>query len=207
MTTYQALCFYAVLLSGFILWDGQCIGAQEVDPNDKPNKKNNFVEYVLSGFDKESQDDFHGAYELYTNALKIKESPTVLLRRAYCGAKIGLVEEVIQDMESAILLEPKTPTDYITVGWFRATNPFKRFRDGPLAVTLAQKSLEGRESPEAYDVLAAGYVEMKNFSRAQQVLKKAIKKFPEASRVASMKRRLELYKNKEQFLENWDRIP
>ncbi|MEM9444781.1 MAG: hypothetical protein AAGA18_05450 [Verrucomicrobiota bacterium] len=166
-----------------------------------------FPEYVLEGFGMESQKQYSKAFDLYSKALDLKkDSPTVYIRRAYCGAKMGLVEDVVADLSEAVLLEPMTPTDYLTVGWFRATNPFPRYRDGPLAVALAQKSLEGRESIDGYDVLAAGYAAMGSYGKALDVLRMAVKKFPESERVSAINDRIVLFKQKKQFNEDWSAV-
>lgn len=197
------LCFVALITMA---------AAEENSPvSESPQKQTaasqaspDFAKLVLAGFEKESSNDYKAAYEFYVKAAKLRgDSPTVLLRKAYCGAKIGLVDEVVNDLEAAIKLKPKTATDLYSMAWFRATVPYGRYRDGVLAVTLAQQALQKRESIEAYDTLAAGYAEMGDFFRATETLKAGIRKFSDSPRVPQMQERMRLYKDKKKFRETW----
>lgn len=163
-----------------------------------------YREYLISGFEREGKKDYQGAYEAYTKAYELQgNSPTLLIRRAYCGAKVGLTTEVVEMLEKAVLLEPKSNVDFSTMAWFRATVPYSRYQDGVLAVTLAQKSLKLRESLQAYDVLGMSYARMGDFQRARDYLMQGLKKYPEDPGVSGVKERLALYQAKKAFSVEW----
>jgi tetratricopeptide (TPR) repeat protein len=163
-----------------------------------------FTEWVLKGYDYERQQNFSAAIEAYTQALKLnEESPTAYVRRAICAAKAGQLERAAMDLREATLLNPVSMTDYTTLAWLLATCPIKSVRDGTRAVAFAQKALKENESAETYDILAAAYAEMGNFQKAQNLLREAIKKFPESPRIPVMRERLELFKQKKPFREVW----
>jgi len=176
-------------------------------PNADPDSPENvaaFGKYFLEGYQKEAAGDFASAYALYSKAQQYRDdSPALLVRRAYCGAKTGQVREVAMDLKRAFELQPKTMTDYSTMAWFYATSPFDAYRDGARAVTLGKKMMNTETSAEAYDILAAGYAEMGNFSEARELLMKGIKNYPGSPRIPEMKERLALYNQKKKFREVW----
>jgi tetratricopeptide (TPR) repeat protein len=195
---------FRAVLGAILLWGGM---AWSQDPAADPNSPQNvaaYGKYFLEGYEKEAKGDFAAAYALYTKAHDLRdESPALLIRRAYCGAKIGQTREVAMDLKRAFELQPKTMTDYSTMAWFYATSPFDAFRDGARAVTLGKKMMNTEPSADAYDILAAGYAEMGNFSEAKDLLMKGIKFYPTSPRVPEMKERLALYGQKKKFREVW----
>lgn len=187
-----------------VLWSGT-LWAQEAaaDPN-SPQNVAAYSQYFLKGYELESKGDFTGAFALYTKARDLRdESPALLIRRAYCGAKIGQVRDVAMDLKRAFEMQPKTMTDYSTMAWFYATSPFEAYRDGARAVTLGKKMMTTEPSADAYDILAAGYAEMGNFAQARDLLMKGIKFYPQSPRIPEMKERLDLYNQKKKFREIW----
>lgn len=171
--------------------------AQEID-----SKK--FSEYFLAGFEKEAAGDYQAAFEAYTRALEINDaSPAVLIRRAFCGAKIGMSRDMARDLKRATEVNPKTRTDFMTLAWFYGTNPFPQFRDGPRAINLGQKLQRESPSVETYDILAAGYATMGNFQMARNLIMEGLKRFPDTARTEEMEKRLALYNSRKPFVEEW----
>lgn len=163
-----------------------------------------FAELAVKGSECEGRKDYAGAFENYSKALAAKaDSATILIRRAYVAAKLGQNERAAHDLKDGVKVTPVSITDYLTVAWLRSTSPFESMRDGTEAVALAQRALKEQPSAEAYDMLAAGYAEMKNFGKAQENIRTAIKLFPDSPRLTSMQERLELYKSHKPWREIW----
>lgn len=178
--------------------------AQDKPAAEDPGNDEKFTALVLKGFEKENQNDFVGALEFYTQALDIKsDSATILIRKAYVVAKLGQYGRAAHDLRTATAAQPISVTDYLTAAWLRATCPFPSLRDGVLAVAYAQKALKEQPSPEAYDMLAAGYAEMGNYGKAQDNIRTAIKLFPDSPRIAALKQRLALYQSHKPWREVW----
>jgi tetratricopeptide (TPR) repeat protein len=166
--------------------------------------KVSFAKVVLEAFAQENAKNYAKAYELYSQALTIRDdSPTVWIRRAHTSSMLGKTEEVGDDLKIGMTKAPVTVTDYLTLSWFRGTTPFNSLRDGTLAVTFAQKALQETESLEAYDALAAGYAEMGNFAQARKMAMQGMKRFPASPRITAMQARLDLYNQKKVFTEIW----
>ncbi|MFQ3670188.1 MAG: hypothetical protein SNJ84_01880 [Verrucomicrobiia bacterium] len=163
-----------------------------------------FGKLVLAAFEREGAKDYAAAYELYTKAMELNDqSPAILIRRAFCGAKIGVSREVARDLKRATEVTPRSRTDFMTLAWFYGTNPFPQFRDGPRAIMLGQKLLRESPSAETYDILAAGYAQMGNFQMARNMIQEGLKLFPETDRRAEMEQRLALYNTRKPFIEEW----
>ena len=165
-----------------------------------------FFEFVVKGFEAEGREDYVLALASYDKALTVnKESVTVWIRRAYVAAKLGQYEVAAENLKTGTGFAPVSVTDYLTLAWFRATSPFAPMRDGTQAVAYAMKALQEEPSADAYDMLAAGYAEMKNFGKAQETLRTAIKLYPNSGRAELMQNHLELYKNRKPWREAWGR--
>ncbi len=163
-----------------------------------------FSKLVLAAFEKEGAKDYAGAFDLYSKALEMNDqSPAILIRRAFCGAKIGVSREVARDLKRATEVTPRSRTDFMTLAWFYGTNPFPQFRDGPRAIMLGQKLLRESPSAETYDILAAGYAQMGNFQMARNMIQEGLKLFPETERRVEMETRLGLYNSRKPFIEEW----
>ncbi|GAB4240099.1 MAG: hypothetical protein OHK005_02010 [Candidatus Methylacidiphilales bacterium] len=163
-----------------------------------------FGKVVLAAFEKEAAKEYAAAFELYSKALEMNDqSPAILIRRAFCGAKIGVSREVARDLKRATEVTPRSRTDFMTLAWFYGTNPFVQFRDGPRAIMLGQKLLRESPSAETYDILAAGYAQMGNFQMARNMILEGLKLYPETDRRQEMETRLALYKVRKPFIEEW----
>lgn len=196
----RAVVFAGALLLAIGPVGGTVSARAETPDAGKPT----FTEWVLRGFELEQNGRFAEAVEAYTRALEInEESATATIRRAICAAKSGQLDRAAMDLRDANLLQPVSLTDYTTLAWVLATSPIKSVRDGTRAVAFAQKALKDSPSADTYDILAAAYAEMGNFQKAQNVLIEGLKKYPDAPRATAMKERLELYKQKKPFREQW----
>jgi Flp pilus assembly protein TadD len=112
----------------------------------------------------------------YQKALEIKPD----CAEAY--ADLGLIQtalgqhaEAITDYEKALASKPNYVLALKKLAWLRATNPEARFRDGGLAVTLAEHAAElTRDDPETLDILAVAYAEAGRFEEAVQIARSAV---------------------------------
>ncbi|MFZ5807289.1 MAG: hypothetical protein ACOY3I_08800 [Verrucomicrobiota bacterium] len=181
-------------------------------PLEEPKKftdeeRDQFAEFVLKGIEEENKNRYLNAIALYTRASKVdEESPLPLIRRGVCRARLNQNKEAADDLWAAIHLKPKTVSDFATLAWLYATSPIEKFRNGAVAVAFGQRALRESESIEHYDVLAAGYAEMNNFEQAKNTLERGIKYFSDNPRVPDMKKRLDLYKQKKKYREDWSPV-
>lgn len=195
MTKFLPLLILCILTFTSSLFS---LSAQEEVPKAK------FSDVVMQAFQEENTKNYAKAYELYSQALTIRDdSPTVWIRRAHTAAMLGKSEDVGDDLKIGMTKNPISVTDYLTLAWFRGTAPFQSLRDGALAVAFAQKALREVESIEAYDALAAGYAEMGNFTQARKMAMQGIKRFPASNRISAMQERVNLYNDKKVFTETW----
>ncbi len=90
-------------------------------------------------------------------------------------ASRGQVAAAIAEFQKALEIKPDHPAALNNLAWIRATHSDPRFRDGPQAVTLAQRAVELSVSDaSALDTLAAAYAEAGRFAEAVQTAKKAL---------------------------------
>lgn len=176
-------------------------------PFDKPKtdeEMEQLANFILKGIENENQKKYLEAADFYSKALKIdEESAIALIRRGICYTRLNRNKEAADDIWNGLHQKPKTVGDFAAMAWVRATSPIKQFRDGSVAVAFGRRALKENETVEHYDVLAAGYAEMGNFEKARETSEKGIKYFPDSPRVAEMKNRLELYKEKKKYREDW----
>ena len=114
-------------------------------------------------------------------------------KRDYAGA--------VADFAESIRLGPDTVTRYSAFAWLLATCPDGRYRDGALAVNLAEKACELTEFPNAFSpLLAAAHAEDGNFAEAVSWQRKALDLAPPDEK-ANMLARMELYEAGKPFHE------
>lgn len=184
-----------------MIFSASFVQAEEAAPDPKMEE---FTKYFLEGYQLEQKKDFTRAKELYSKAIEISsESPAIFVRRAYCSAKVGDVDQIIADLRQADKLPPVSMTDYSTMAWLKATCPFDAVRDGITAVAYAQKVHEEKPSALSYDLMAAGYAEMGDFQRARTLLRSAIKRHSDSGRMKGIRERFALYKDKKKYRQNW----
>src|SRR5688572_21986703 len=93
---------------------GSPLAAEPAKPEAPQGPK--FSDLALLGYEKEQAKHYDQAIEAYTRAITIKEdSPTVFVRRAYCAAQLGKVQQMVEDLREADRLPPVTVTDYATM--------------------------------------------------------------------------------------------
>jgi len=149
----------------------------------------------------------------------IPDDWTDLLRGAYSGTTIpnsgsafqfdnGEMPSTIEAWGSSfrVLAEdhPTTIESMNLLGWFRATCPDEKFRDGAEAVKLTKEACEltGWQRSNYIDELAAAYAETGDFESAVDRQKEAIGLLPEdaiAAWRADFDERLRLYQSGQPF--------
>ncbi|MFH1067922.1 MAG: tetratricopeptide repeat protein [bacterium] len=177
-------------------------------PEKKEADMDKFAQLMKQGFERDNAGSYAEAVDFYTQALAVEpESPVALIQRGICFIKLRVNDKGLDDLRAAVELSPRTVSDYAALSWLRSTAPLLRFRDGSVAVAYAQKALHASESADNYDLLAAGYAEMGNFSQASNTLARAIKLFPDSPHLAAMKERLALYRQKKKYAQDWNLAP
>lgn len=167
-------------------------------------KEKSFVDWVLEGVEAERKKDYPRALQAYSEALSLEpESVVARVRRIVCAARVGDRALMIADLQKALELQPVSMSDYLSLAWLRATSPIPEVRDPSLAIAYAQKAMSTEKSIEAFDCLAAAYAQRGDFDRARLEMERALKLFPKHSRVEAMRERLELYRQRKTFLEDW----
>ncbi len=116
----------------------------------------------------------------------------------------GNVGQAMVHLETAIRLKPDSPESYNNLAWLLATHPDATWRNGPKAVTLAQKACErsGYRSADSLDTLAAALAETGRFDEAAAMVEKAValtNPIAPAGLIDAMKSRLEAYRARQPF--------
>jgi tetratricopeptide (TPR) repeat protein len=181
-------------------------------PTDKPvvgepkikKPSADFSELFLQAVNFENQEKYVEAIAVYNEALEVRrEAPGAIIRKGICQIRIGLKEAGVTTILEGLDMKPVTKGDYMTMSWVKSTAPVAQLRDGTLAVVYAQRVLESGETPEGLDLLAAGYAEMGNFQQAREALMRAIKTYPDAPNLDSIRKRLDLNTNRQKYREEW----
>jgi tetratricopeptide (TPR) repeat protein/peroxiredoxin len=112
----------------------------------------------------------------------------------------GQYAEAVNQYRQVIKMNPKSGSAAMQLAWLLATAPDPKVRSGAEAVRLAEALASASQfrSAAVLDVLAAAHAEAGNFSKAQEMVRRAIS-LPEAkSRPGfgdSLRRRLKLYES------------
>jgi tetratricopeptide (TPR) repeat protein len=168
----------------------------------KPSK--DFSELFLQAVNFENEEKYVEAIAVYNEALEVRrEAPGAIIRKGICQIRIGQKEEGVVTILEGLDMKPVTKGDYMTMSWVKSTAPVAQLRDGTLAVVFAQRVLESGETPEGLDLLAAGYAEMGNYQQAREALMRAVKNFPTAPNLDGIRKRLDLYGNRQRYREEW----
>lgn len=161
---------------------------------------------ALEGMELEKEERFVEAIDRYTLVLdQLPATPWVLVRRAYCLAKTGDPAGAKADLRRAMQVPPKDlkPTDRIMLAWVKATCPFREFRDGAGAVSLARKVVEDEPLMQNFSILASGYAEMGDYPRAQETLMRALGKNPSSEEARQLQGKLEQFREKRPDIGEW----
>lgn len=161
---------------------------------------------ALEGMELEKEGRFVDAIDRYTLVLDhLPETAWVLVRRAYCLAKTGDPAGAKADLRRAMKVPEaqRKPTDRIMLAWAKATCPFREFRDGAGAVSLARKVVADEPLIQNFSILASGYAEMGDYSRAQETLMLALSKNPTKEEARQLQSKLDQFREKRPDIGEW----
>jgi len=159
---------------------------------------------ALEGLELEKEGKYLEAMDRYTLVLdQAPETAWVLIRRAFCLAKIGDPAGAKADLRRAMRLMPETATDRITVAWAKANCPFLEFRDGAGAVSLAKRAIQEEPVVQTYGILASGYAELGDFRKAQETIMLALSKSPTEPEKKELQKKLALFRDKKSEIDDW----
>jgi tetratricopeptide (TPR) repeat protein len=147
--------------------------------------------------------EYDKAIDDFTEAIKRNPNHVfALVNRALAWRNKKQYDKSIADYEHAIQLDPNYSVPYNGLGWFLATSPEAKYRDGKRAVELTRKACELTQWKDMnyIDTLAAAYAESGQFPEALRYQEMALKD-------AGFKRefgkvghyRLELYRKKQAY--------
>jgi superkiller protein 3 len=136
------------------------------------------------------QADFAGTHEVLS---------AVLLRKGQVLSSEGRTQEAIAQYRAALKSQPEFPEALNNLAWILAANADAQVRNGPEAVTLAERACQLTSSKEAVMIgtLAAAYAEAGRFAEAVTTAEKAAVLADQANQpeVAARNRQLiELYR-------------
>ena len=159
------------------------------------------------------------AIEDFTAALRIEpDNPEALTGRAHVWMGKRELDQAIEDFTAALRIEPDSPAalfgrgvswdhkgeldraveDFTQLAWLLPTASDARLRDGPRAVTVAEKTVSLRDNVQIRDTLAAAYAEVGRFDDAVHAQEQAISLARilgwNAKDIADMEERLRLYR-------------
>jgi Flp pilus assembly protein TadD len=91
-------------------------------------------------------------------------------------AELGDTHTAITQYREAIKLDPDVPAVLNNLAWLLATHPDAALRNGPEAITLAERAVEltGRNQPLLLGTLAAAYAESGRFDDAVKAAQEAV---------------------------------
>ena len=124
----------------------------------------------------------------------------LFLARGQINRDQGKPSHALVDFEQAYECEKRDPHVLNELAWFLATCPRKDLRDGPRAVTLAERGAVSEKIPDPgiYDTLAAAYAESGRFEDAVKAQETAVHLATGAhfakETIAAWSTRLNLYK-------------
>jgi Flp pilus assembly protein TadD len=108
------------------------------------------------------------------------------------------------EYQTSLQLEPKWPESLIERAWLLATHPESGRRDGLLAVICAEQVVQAQGDQDAgvLDTLAAAYAEAKQFDKAVEAARRALKRAQSAedqTLAHSIQERLSVYRQRKPF--------
>jgi tetratricopeptide (TPR) repeat protein len=149
--------------------------------------------------------DFTKAIQIYAEDAETTP-PDSNLAEAHCGrgyvrAAKGNYAEANEDFLQALQVDPAGIGPSIAIGWFRATCPEEKYRNGKEAVEFATKSCElsNWKDPTYLSNLAAACAEADDWDNAIAQQEQAINLASEEKDKAQGRETLELYRRKEPY--------
>ena len=119
--------------------------------------------------------DYDRAIEDYTAVLGIEpDDYQALTNRGVAWGRKGDYDRAISDYTAALRIKPDYAEAFNSLGWLRATAPEARVRDGPRAITLADRAVSLRDDAQYRDTLAAAYAEAGRFGDAVDAQERAV---------------------------------
>jgi tetratricopeptide (TPR) repeat protein len=135
----------------------------------------------------------------YGEAIKLNPKYSVpFLQRGKTWVQKKQYDKALADFTEVVRLDPKQAYGHTALGWFLATCPDAKYRDGRKAVEVAQRACALGKGPEEFATLAAAHAEAGEFGRAVEAQTRALELAPVELRV-EYNRRLDLYKNKRPY--------
>ena len=95
--------------------------------------------------------------------------------RASAHYSLGHYAKAIDDLQTAVRIDPKDANSYGILAWILATCPNPSVRNGALAVKAAEVAYELDHTWHSLATLAAAYAEAGDFQRAKDCLSRAMK--------------------------------
>ena len=123
--------------------------------------------------------DVDGAIASFNEAMRLDpKSATAVGSRGDAWNRKGEAGKAIKDFREAIRLHPKFTAAHNNLAWSLATCPKAELRDGKKAVEHAQRAceLDGWQSADCLDTLAAAYAEAGDFDNAIATQKTVIQR-------------------------------
>ena len=133
--------------------------------------------YNYRGVARALKGDFDTAMADYKKALKIRPRYAEAYNNlGFARTQMGDLKQALKDYSRALEINPLFVDAYNNKAWILATAADKRYRNGAMAIMLAQKAVELKPSAASLDTLAAAYAAAGNFESAIDTQKKAVQK-------------------------------
>lgn len=136
------------------------------------------------------------------SSLKLSQiDPRVYVIRGVAHSQLGEYENALRDFTKTLQLDESNAEAHNQIAWLKATCPDEAFRHGKIAVASAIKACEltAWKNAQNLDTLAAAYGEVKDFSKAVEYQKQALKLNQSDEFATPMQKRLDGYKKSNPF--------
>jgi hypothetical protein len=140
----------------------------ETVPDDYEAYNNRGIAYSNEGLTEQAEADFNRAIELNPNF------HDAYVNRGIERQKQGFIDSALMDYQRALSLAQGDSSAQLLLAWALATWPDERFRDGPLAVKLANGLIRPAAANNPWDLMAAAYAEAGQYENAVEAQRKYI---------------------------------
>ncbi|MGH8093795.1 MAG: tetratricopeptide repeat protein [Chthoniobacterales bacterium] len=136
--------------------------------------------HFARGYTYEKQHKYKEAVAEYGRAVECdSEAAWAVARRASTKGRSGDYESARKGLQEAVKTFPGLVNPHSALGWFLATCPEAKYRDGATARREAQLAVDfSAADPYMLDTLAAACAEAADFQQAQAVEEQALQKLP-----------------------------